>query len=63
MTDNANSAKSECMMCGQEGLNLGDVEMLERKVFGRIPFSDLVKMWYKRGYKPSDIVCDECIEK
>lgn len=53
----------KCKICGEKGLLLGEVEILEGKVFGRIPLAEVVKMWYAQGYNPADIVCKECIEK
>lgn len=54
---------SPCVICGEEAEFLCHIAEKDIKVFGRIPISDIVRIWCDKGYATTDPVCPDCIAK
>lgn len=55
--------KKECIMCNNEGLEFQEIAKLKIKAFGVTPMRKIVGIWYAMGYKPTDVICEECVLK
>ena len=55
----------KCAFCGEEGADkLRDIEKITAfKLFDKVPYAVVCKLWYEQGFKPSDAICPDCFPK